>query len=161
MRGAEAGADGAALIEDLAPGGARRIALRGLDATAVAELAEDVLGGRPDAALTDLVARAGGIPGIVVDLLEGLVEDGLVRMAGRDARLVSNGMPHRLRATLAHHVDCLDPNAAHVVRVASVLGRCSMEQLAAMLDTTPAALLRPVQQAFDAELLRDDDGAID
>ena len=69
--------DSANFLEDR---GASRIVLGPLDQSAVAQMAADVLGAEPDSDLLEMAERSAGTPFLLVELLSGLREEGLVRV---------------------------------------------------------------------------------
>jgi hypothetical protein len=100
LRPGDADADMEAALTALATADARRMRLGPLARGAVAELAAEVLGGRPDARLLELTARAHGSPFLLMELLQGLREEDAVECAGGAARLVSDRLPARVSQTV-------------------------------------------------------------
>jgi len=133
----------------LAADGARAIALAPLtdaDATAVAS---ELLGAAPSAAERALIDRAEGNPLLLVALLD-----------ARDRDAGDGSLPH-CQALLRARLDGLSSTAREAVEVAAVLGASfAVEQLAALLDRSPVALLRPLHEAIDAGLLREQEDRI-
>ena len=139
--------------------GAERIVLRPLDQAGVAQLAADVLGANPDAALLKMAERAGGSPFLLVELLSGLLEEELVRVESGQAELVQSRLPHRVSQSMRRRLERMSDQARQVATVAAALGRrFSISDLAAMLEVSPSALLAPVEELIHADLLveRDD-----
>jgi predicted ATPase len=68
-------------LEHLAGEGAERLALEPLSAAAVAQVARDVMHAEPDEPLLRMAAEAGGNPFLLVELFEGLRQEGLVQSA--------------------------------------------------------------------------------
>ena len=60
--------------------GAAKIVLGPLDQAGVAHMAADVLGAEPDPELLKMSERPAGNPFLLVELLSGLREEGLVRV---------------------------------------------------------------------------------
>ena len=67
-------------VDFLEDRGAAKIALGPLDPTGVAQMAADILGAEPDGELLAMAERPGGSPFLLVELLSGLREEGLVRV---------------------------------------------------------------------------------
>jgi len=159
-RAGEAAADVRAALPALLLDGGRRVRLGGLDDDAVGQVVGDVLGGAASASLIGLTARARGNPFLLVELLEGLREDGMVRRERGRVDLVADGLPGRLRDAMLQRLDRLAPETAQMLRVASILRRFSIEHVAALLAASPATLLAPVEDALRADLLTDTDGQL-
>jgi DNA-binding CsgD family transcriptional regulator len=139
--------------------GAEKIALGPLDQAGVAQLAADVLQAEPGGALLNMAARAGGNPFLLVELLSGLREEGLVRVESGRAELVEPRLPHRVSESMRRRLERMSDPARQVATVAAALGRrFSLSDLAAMLDASPSGLLVPVEELIHADLLveRDD-----
>src|SRR4051812_8413425 len=145
-----------AAVDQLLGDGGRHVALRPLSPVAVAQVVDDALGGAPAGPLLALAAKADGNPALLVALLRGLREDGLVRHAAGRVELTAERLPARLGDASRRRLGRLDAATAELLRVASVLGRFSIGHLAAMLDVTPAALLVPLDEALGADVLADD-----
>ncbi|MET8863826.1 AAA family ATPase [Nonomuraea sp. NPDC004580] len=136
------------LFDILEREGADRMTLAPLSPAAVAALTEDTLGRSSDPATQALAASAGGNPLLLTELFAGLREEGLLREAAR-ART-----PSRLRIVVRGWIDPLSTKARSLVKTIAVLGRSlSLEHAAALLDTTPAALLPATEEATAAGIL--------
>jgi DNA-binding CsgD family transcriptional regulator len=130
--------------------GAERLALSALAADAVADVISDVLRLPADDHLLALAAPARGNPFLVIELLEGLREE------GRLDEEPDRAPPRRVTDLLRDRLDRLSPEAAHAVQIAAVLGPCfAPEQLAAMLSRTVAQLVPLLEEAMRADLLVD------
>jgi DNA-binding CsgD family transcriptional regulator len=139
--------------------GARRVVMGALDEAAVAQVIADTVGGEPDQALLEVAERSQGSPFLLVELLLGLREEGLIRTESGRARLVEARLPARVRDSMRDRLSRMSAAARQVAAVASVLGfRISFEQVAAMLDLSPAELLGPVDELVAADLLVETDG---
>ncbi|HEY0542943.1 MAG TPA: LuxR C-terminal-related transcriptional regulator [Actinoallomurus sp.] len=145
----------AGLLFDLVEGdGAERRSLSPLGDDAVTEIAIDVLGAVPDPCLAGLMAGAGGNPDLLIELLTGLRDEGAVRFSGGRARLSSAQLPERVRTGVARRLRGLGPRTRHLLTVSAVLGRLfSPEDVAELLDTTPAALLPGLDEALASGVL--------
>jgi len=134
--------------------GAQRLVMRPLDEAAVAQVIADTVSGDPDAALLEIAERAHGSPFLLVEMLLGLLEEGLIRTEAGHARLVEARLPTRVRDSMRDRLARMSGLARQAASVASVLGfRFSFEQLGAMLDLSPAVLLGPVEELLRADLL--------
>ena len=125
-----------------------RLAIEGLDRSAVAELLTRLLGRTPSAVAVDLVhRRSEGLPYFVAEL------------AGSASRGCVD-MPDTLRDALNVRVQRLSDRAQETLQVAAVAGnRVDHVLLEAAGDRTPAELDADLREAVDAVILTvDDDG---
>ena len=122
--------------------GASRILLGPLDQSAVAQMAADVLGAEPDIDLLKMAERSAGTPFLLVELLSGFREEGLVRVESGRAELVEWRLPHRVSQSMRLRLERMSDSARQMATVASALGRkFSVDDVAAMLNLSPSELL--------------------
>ena len=122
--------------------------------TAVTEIVRDVLRANADASLLSLADTACGNPSLLIELLQGLDEEGRLDVSGRRAVVAGDMVPQRLMDSMQHRLDQLSTAATQVVRVAAVLpDRFTVRLLAAMLERRPAALASALDEAVRADLL--------
>ncbi|MDX6627895.1 MAG: hypothetical protein QOH00_141, partial [Gaiellales bacterium] len=134
--------------------GAEMVSLRELDSPAVAELVCDMLAATPSEELLLLAQGAGGSPFLVVELVAGLLEDGLVRIAHGRADLLEARLPRRLRESMRQRLARLSSQARRLVTVAAVMGpRVPFECLVLMLDSSASELLLPLEELLQSDLL--------
>ncbi|MEV6609494.1 LuxR C-terminal-related transcriptional regulator [Kutzneria sp. NPDC051319] len=134
----------------------------------VTEVVTDLLDATPDAEVASLCECMGGSPRSVVDLVLGLQADEALRIEAGIARLADgplpfnplavaldeSRLPHRFLSCVRERLARLDPTTVQVLQVAAVLGRTfSPQDLADMLSTPPATLLKPLQEALTAGLI--------
>jgi len=105
-----------------------------LDAAAVAELAEDVLGGPATTELAAMVTeRTSGNPLFAQQLLRSLLETGAVEQGPQGWRLPRDwrpeAVPTGVEQVLAARIDVLPRPAADLLQVASVIGRTVLPAL--------------------------------
>lgn len=125
--------------------GATRLHLDPLGADAAAAIAADVLPGRPGPAVAELLARAGGNPLYIAELLRGTA-------AGPAAKDTPASLPATLRAAVAAHMRSLPEPARDLLKIASVIGReFSVPDLAAMTGQPASRLLPSLEDALAAE----------
>lgn len=150
-----------AVIESLEQIGVDRLRLSPLSDAAVAEVVTDVLGAEPGDALREMVHRAHGSPFLLVELLHGWHEDGLVHVDSGVAELVEMRLPVRVREGMQERLAGMSDLARRAALVASVLERrFSFDQLSMMLGEPVQALLGPVDELVRAELLTEDAGLL-
>ena len=129
-------------VEFLEGQGAAKIALGPLDQAGVAQMAADVLGAEPDSELLKMAERPAGSPFLLVELLSGLREEGLVRVESGRAELVEWRLPHRVSQSMRLRLERMSDSARQVATVAAALGRrFSLDDVAAMLNLSPSELL--------------------
>jgi DNA-binding CsgD family transcriptional regulator len=137
---------------------ATRIVLGPLEEPAIAQVAKDAMQAEPDDALLEMAAQAHGSPFVLTELLTGLREEHLVRIASGRAELLEDRPPHRVSESMRKRLTRLSEPSRRAATVAASLGRrFSFTELAAMLQSPPWALLEPVQGLIDADLLAQTD----
>jgi DNA-binding CsgD family transcriptional regulator len=150
-----------AVIESLEQIGADRLSLRPLSDAPVAEIVTDVLGAEPGDALREMLRRSHGSPFLLVELLHGLREDGLLHVDSGVAELVEMRLPGRVREDMQERLAGMSDLARRAALVASVLERrFSFDQVSMMLGEPVPALLGPVDELVRAELLTEEDGLL-
>ncbi|WP_194239743.1 LuxR C-terminal-related transcriptional regulator [Amycolatopsis sp. YIM 10] len=150
------GAAAARLFDRLAEGGAPRLRLEPLSATAAAELAGQVLGAPPAGALAELVAEAGGNPALLAALAGGLREDEAVRVRDGRAELIADRLPARLTDAVRERLSGFSADTVGVLEVAAVLGHAFQAADAAeLLGRTAADIARAVREVVCSGVLTD------
>jgi DNA-binding CsgD family transcriptional regulator/tetratricopeptide (TPR) repeat protein len=148
-------------IDELMAVGAQRLVLGPLTNEAVRQIVADVMHGDPGIDLLEIAERAHGSPFLLMELLLGLQEEGLVEISDGRAELLASRLPARVRDSMRHRLDRMSAPARHTAVVASVLGRSfSFEQLVSMLDRTPASMLDPVGELVRADVLVESEHAL-
>ena len=157
VRSGELSAAGRATVSRLEADGATRLTLDALDEGAVADVAKDILGGVPDAALLRVLARVEGNPFLLTELLRGMREENLVTAEAGTARLAGTQIPLRFRDSVNDQLARLSAGARDALQMASVLGRrFSADELAALTGRTPAEILGFLREALAAGLVAED-----
>src|ERR1700677_3254234 len=148
-------------VDFLAGQGSAKITLGPLDQAGVAQMAADVLGAEPDSELLRMAERPAGSPFLLVELLSGLREEGLVRVESGRAELVEWRLPHRVSESMRLRLERMSDPARQVATVAAALGRrFTLHDVAAMLKRSPSELLTPVDELIHADLLTERDGRL-
>ncbi len=130
--------------------------LRPLDAPCVAELAGRLLGARPGRDLAGELARSGGNPLFVRELVAALVREDLVGVADGAARLrvAGTGLPATLTATIRRRLTPLHPRTGEVLRLAALLGNeFDVHELALVSRRPVDTLVAPLEEAVTEGLL--------
>ncbi|WP_328885771.1 helix-turn-helix transcriptional regulator [Streptomyces sp. NBC_00316] len=134
--------------------GAAAVSLTPLDSGAVADVVADLLSATPGPDVLSAARGAEGRPLLLVELVRGLREEGLIVMEGDRARLVGGRIPLRFRESVDQRLQQVSPTAQELVRVASALGReTPIGQLAEMMDRKPAELHPAVREALGSDLM--------
>jgi DNA-binding CsgD family transcriptional regulator len=143
-------------VEYLADEGAQRLMLEPLSKAAVAQVTSDVMQAAPDERLVQLTAEAGGNPFLLVELLEGLRLEELVRVDSGRATLTADRLPDRVSASMRERLARMSDSARQVATVAGSLGRSfSLSELATMLGLPPASVLTSVEELIEAGIVRE------
>ena len=143
-------------VEYLADEGAERLVLGPLSQAAVAQVASDAMQAEPDETLLRLAGEAGGNPFLLVELLEGLRQEDLVRVDSGLATLTAYRVPDRVGASMRERLDRVSESARQLATVAGSLGRTlSVSDLAEMLGVPPASLLTSVEELIEAGIVRE------
>lgn len=136
---------------------------------ALEQLVTDHTGSVPDPTLLALVESLNDTPSAVIELIRGLMEDGVICTVEGTLRLTP-GTPGSSRDVNAVHVPALVPkrlssmieenllrlsdSTVKSLRLAAVLGSpFAPEELSAMLDESPAGLLTAVHEAVERGVL--------
>src|SRR5712692_10507270 len=143
-------------VAELGEANATSLVLDPLDEDSVGRVTADLVSAQPGAALLEIADRAHGIPFLLIELLRGLLEEGLVRIDRAQAVLVEARLPSRVGDSMRERLDRVPAPARRAAVAASVLGRSfRFDDLATMLGMAPAALLEPVEELMRAEILAD------
>jgi DNA-binding CsgD family transcriptional regulator len=124
----------------------------------VAELAGALAGGRPGHRLAELARRAGGNPLYARELVDGLVREGRVRVAGGVAELAGGTeavrVPGSLATAIAGRLGGLPDDALRVLRWAALLGpEFSVTDLEVVSGRSAGELMPVVDAAAGAGVL--------
>ncbi|MFJ2738070.1 LuxR C-terminal-related transcriptional regulator [Streptomyces sp. NPDC087440] len=117
-------------------------------------MAASLLGATPDPRLAAAVSSAGGNPLLVVELIRGLREEGLVEISRGRAELLDERVPRRVRDLAQQWLDSLSDKARQLLQVAAAVGGSFMVmEVASMLRETTASMLPTLNEALDSGLL--------
>jgi DNA-binding CsgD family transcriptional regulator len=148
-------------LAELTDAGAMVVRLTPLKASAVAEIAADVLGAPAAGDLLRTLGDVRGNPFFVVDLLAGLREDNLLRVVDGRTGLAENRVPHRLEDSMRRRLSRIGPAGERVVTVAASLARqFTLNQIAGMARIPIADLVDPVREAINAGIFIEADGRL-
>lgn len=148
-------------LAELTAAGAVTIALAPLNASAVAEVAADVLGAPVGGDLLRTLADVRGNPFLIVDLLAGLREENLVQVVDGRARLAEHRVPHRLEDSMRRRLSRTTTAGERVVTVAASLARqFTLDQIAAIARIPVTDLVDPVREVMDAGIFTEEAGRL-
>jgi DNA-binding CsgD family transcriptional regulator len=143
-------------IESLREEGAESLVLEPLSQAAVAQVARDVMRAEPAETLLRMAGEAAGNPFLLVELLEGLREEQLVRVDSGRATLTDYRLPDRVSTSMRERLTRMSESARQVATVAGSLGRTfSVSDLAEMVGLPPASLVTSVEQLIEAGIVRE------
>jgi len=125
-----------------------------LQADVVAAMANDVLGGPPDRALSVLIAKCGGNPFLILELLQVLDDEHLIVVDATQARLLTRASPDEFYQRLSAGLGHLSPPTRQMLEVASIFG-CTFDIrcVADVQRRTVAELLPSLQEALRTGIL--------
>ena len=143
------------LVAHLRASGAQVLSLRPLDASTISEVVADIVRAEPTDDLVRLAGRGGGNPALVVELVRGLVDEGVVRVDGGRAELSGTPrVPRRVFDAVSDDLARMSGSARRAVAVMAILGAtASLDGVAAMLEVSPASLLGPLEELVEGELV--------
>ncbi|MFI6815599.1 ATP-binding protein [Nonomuraea sp. NPDC050328] len=141
--------------------GAHLLTLAPLGSRAVAAMTGDLLAATPDDALLELAQRAQGQPLLLNELINGVLDEGAVAVAGGVARLTRRRLPLRFHASVQHRLEQVSPPARKAAQIAAVLGRAvAVDQLAELTGEPAATLLDALEELLQADLLTETGGSL-
>jgi DNA-binding CsgD family transcriptional regulator len=141
-------------FDDWLPPGAVLLELGSLPARAVADLAGDILHGRPDDGLLSVADGAAGNPSLLVSLFEGIRDERLATVVQGQVRLVHRQVPRRTEDVVDGWLRTLSAAGRNLLEVASCLERTfTMDTLAALFGGSSARLLAPLEEVVRRDLL--------
>lgn len=144
----------AGVLAGLADRGARGLPLGPLADADLPELAAAAVGAAPGPNLRDQLARAGGNPLFVLELLAALAEAGALGDADGTVEIDEAAVPAGVPLTILHRLSFLPRETLDVLAMASVLGSAFSVTDLALLTARPAAVLAaPLRTALDARVL--------
>ncbi|HWF26388.1 MAG TPA: AAA family ATPase [Solirubrobacteraceae bacterium] len=142
-------------LEHLADEGAASLTLDPLCQTAVTQVARDAMQAEPGDTLLQMAGDAGGNPFLLVELLEGLRQEELVRVDSGRATLTAHRLPDRVRASMRERLAGMSAPARQMAVAAGSLGGAfSLSDLADMLGMPPASLLTSSEELIEAGIVR-------
>ncbi|HEY2299675.1 MAG TPA: LuxR C-terminal-related transcriptional regulator [Jatrophihabitans sp.] len=147
-----------AVLAELVENGADLLRLEPLDATAIAQIMADVLAAAPGDELLQRAAGTNGNPFLLVDLIRGLEEEGIITVESGRAMLTEDRAPGRVTDDMRIRLSRLPASAERAAIAAASLGRrFSVVDLAAISDVSVPDLLSPVEVLMAADIFAESD----
>jgi len=145
---------GHAPLREPAPGVVTRIRIAPLTPRAVELMVTRLLGRPPGPQLMHLSRVAAGNPAALEDLVAGLREERLLRIAAHRIELLSVRLPLRFRSRLAGRLAALHPPTRYLLQLAATLEpRFRLVELIQLMHSSAASLLPAIEEAFESGLL--------
>jgi DNA-binding CsgD family transcriptional regulator len=134
--------------------GAESLRLGPLREAAVAQIVSDILGAEPDQDLLRSAERIQGNPFLLVELIRGLQEEGIVAVESGRATLIEDRLPSRVSDDMRRRLSRMPDSAERVATCASSLSRrFSIADLAAMSGLSVPELVLPIRELIQADIL--------
>jgi DNA-binding CsgD family transcriptional regulator len=141
-------------VDRLAAEGAVRLPVGPLDDDAILQMCTGLLGVRPDKSLLDVVARGGGNPFLVEELVRGLREAGQLNIRNGLAHLARSDLPALFLDAVGRRLRDLSPQAHRLLEAGAVLGRpFTVHEVARLAGTGAVELIPAAKEAVQAGAL--------
>jgi len=138
-----------------------RVELDALPSDAVNALVRSLTGGQPSPRLARLVTGAGGNPGLVITLLDGLRDDGMLTVMGETSDTDTTEPPASMHTVVMARVSRLPDRCQDLLIVAAVLGEpLEVAMLAAAVGRSVIEVLADLRQAMAAGIIAEVDGIL-
>jgi DNA-binding CsgD family transcriptional regulator len=145
------------LLNDVLAAGARIIRLGAFGPDEVRALAGAELGTSPGPELMAVLARAGGNPLWVVEILRSLSDEGLLHLGDAPAGAAFWELPGSFREVVIRRLRYLPEDTLGLLQIAAVLGdTVSVADLATVARREPGEVVVQLSEAFRAHLLGED-----
>ena len=145
------------LCSSLEAAGGRRLALRPLADSAVADLVAETVAANPAPGLLAEIAGAGGNPLFVTELVGALIQEEAITTVGGRAEVSKAILPPTLRLTILRRLSFLHEDTLRILRAASILGSgFSLTDLATVTGWLALELSAVLAEAITARVLADD-----
>ncbi|SMG18735.1 Predicted ATPase [Agreia pratensis] len=128
-----------------------------LSDSAVDDIVTDIVGAPPGATLSAIMQRTENVPLLVIELLQGLMEENLVTTRSGEAyALGGSELPERFGASIRERIMHLSQPARTLVQIAAVLGHgFTIQNAATLRGRTAAELVEPLAEAVAAHIITD------
>ncbi|RKT74558.1 regulatory LuxR family protein [Saccharothrix variisporea] len=134
--------------------GATTVELSGWSTATVAEVVARRFDAVASVELEALLARAAGVPELVIGVVDGLVAEGRAQVVGGQVRVDSRHLPRRVHELVHRRLNSLSAKAWQVLRVASMLGpHFDLSDVSDLVGERTAMLLPELDEILAAGVL--------
>lgn len=134
----------------------RLLDLEPLDAPAVEAMTIDALGSAPGARVRQVLERAAGYPLLVIELLRGLEEEGLLQTTRGIVELDADTLPARFGTSARDRLGQLSRDALRIAQIGSLYGReFPLSGVLEILGQTATQAAPSIQELLDLEFIID------
>lgn len=149
------------LLDEAIRTGAHHMRLEPLEAHDVESLAQGELGLPPGPELTGVLAKAGGNPLWVVEMIRSLSAEGRLRTEGGTVEPTSSELPGSLRELVVRRLRYLPEATIELLQITAVLGDAvSISDVAAVARRPATEVVTELREAFQAQLLGEQHDAV-
>ncbi|WP_460738085.1 ATP-binding protein [Microbacterium neimengense] len=132
------------------------MALAPLNESAADEMVRDALGSKPGPSVERAITRAAGYPLLILELIRGLQEEGLLQAAGGVVDLSEDTLPARFGTSTRDRLRHLSRNALRIAQIGSLYGRTfPLGGVLDILGQSAAAAAPAVQELLDLGFIVD------
>jgi DNA-binding CsgD family transcriptional regulator len=150
-----------ALLDDCAAVGTGLVRLTPLTPDEVDALVRRQLGAGAGGLLTSIIAKAGGNPLLLVELLRSLASEGWLKRSGDVVEATGDELPRTLRDLVLRRLCYLPARTLDILQLASVLGDAvSIRDLAVVTNRAATDVASDLAEAFRGRLLDERDDAV-
>jgi DNA-binding CsgD family transcriptional regulator/tetratricopeptide (TPR) repeat protein len=126
------------------------IDLASLGVDAVDAMARDVLGAAPGPKVEAAIRKTGGSPLLILELLRGMEEEGLLHPSRGMVDLQQNTVPARYGASVRERIAALDADARRIAQIGSLYGReFPLSGVLDVIGQSAAEAVPAIQQLLD------------
>jgi DNA-binding CsgD family transcriptional regulator len=142
------------LVDECVAVGTRVLHLRSLKSAEVDALVSSRLGASPGPLLNSIIAKAGGNPLWLVELIRSLEAEGWLTRDGNVVEAVADKLPSTLRDLVLRRLRYLPVGTLNMLQLASLLGEAvSIRDLAVVARRPASELIADLSEAFRGGLL--------
>lgn len=127
-----------------------------LSKLAVGTMTQDAVGGAAGPGLQDAVKKAEGLPLLVLEMLRGLEEEGLLVPVDGQIEIVDDTVPARFGTSARERLTHVSPDALRIAQIASLYGReFTIKGVLDVLDQTAVSAAPAIQELLNHEFIVD------
>lgn len=126
------------------------IDLASLDLDAVDAMARDILGAAPGPKVEAAIRKTGGSPLLILEMLRGMEEEGLLQSSRGMVDLEKDVVPARYGASVRERIAALSVDARRIIQIGSLYGReFPLNGILEVVGQSAAEVVPAVQQLLD------------